>query len=376
MSHAQTHTLASLCINSNTLTDTRTNLYCTHTTTTTTTYVGVVQIRETSTGTYPPVVYQPLRSPKSPYAKFGPGSSSTLPAKFGNRLLNQRTQHQPQSRATSGCDAAKARRLNEIARKISSGKQSPVTDKVSSDLIVEIASQTDNRNHLEELKDEFEPIINDNALISPEDVQLASTINEDSARQLRGCSEDDSNASSDHNSGYFSEDSSQSMADLSGSPLELKVQIRQCSDEKILKKNLSQDNLLKADYISRPNEKCMCIIQKRCLFLKHFRENLFSPTNPHSIIIPPSDLYTQIFYCSRMSPRNTSSRVYLTSKWEPDNTETMQLRRSDIVRLLSVRPAPRLVLVSVFVECKFIRWTTVASCGMINTMAGRWTKKD
>ena len=40
------------------------------------------------------------------------------------------------------------------------------------------------------------------------------------------------------------------------SPFELHVQLRPFSDEKMLKKNLSQDNLLRADYMSRPNEKC------------------------------------------------------------------------------------------------------------------------
>lgn len=84
-------------------------------------------------------------------------------------------------------------------------------------------------------------------------------------RDSRGSSEENSNASSDHtNGGYFSEDSSQSITDLSGSPLELKVQIRQCSDEKLLKKNLSQDNLLGADYISRPNDKCKLPITIQC----------------------------------------------------------------------------------------------------------------
>lgn len=67
---------------------------------------------------------------------------------------------------------------------------------------------------------------------------------------------------SDHtNGGYFSEDSSHSVTDLSNQTpqLELKVQIRECSDEKLLKKNLSQENLLRADYISRPNAKCKCV---------------------------------------------------------------------------------------------------------------------
>lgn len=80
-------------------------------------------------------------------------------------------------------------------------------------------------------------------------------------RDIRSSSEENSNASSDHTSvGYYSEDSSQSITDVCGSPLELKVQIRQCSDEKILKKNLSQDNLLQADFISRPNEKCKYLV--------------------------------------------------------------------------------------------------------------------
>lgn len=102
--------------------------------------IGVVQIRETGQGTYPSVVYQPLRSPKSPYAKYRPHGSSALHAGYH--------------------------------------------------------------------------------------------------------SEDD-------------DDSRQSVTDsCDRSPFELRVQIRNFSDEKILKKNLSQDNLLRADYISRPNEKC------------------------------------------------------------------------------------------------------------------------
>lgn len=45
-------------------------------------YKGVIQIRDTGRG-FPPVIYQPLRSPKSPFGKYVPGSSSTLPARFG-----------------------------------------------------------------------------------------------------------------------------------------------------------------------------------------------------------------------------------------------------------------------------------------------------
>lgn len=103
---------------------------------------GVVQIRKTGQGgTHPPVVYQPLRSPKSPYASnYRPGASCTLPAKMGPHRMT---------------------------------------------------------------------------------------------------------------------------ADLCGFPFELNVQIRPCSDEKILRKNLSQDNLLRADYISRPNEKCTFIVVRK-----------------------------------------------------------------------------------------------------------------
>lgn len=106
--------------------------------------IGVVQIRETGQGTYPSVVYQPLRSPKSPYAKLRPHGTSFVHG------------------GAAGYH-----------------------------------------------------------------------------------SEDD-------------EDSRHSMTDSCAvaSPFGLEVQIRPFSDEKVLKKNLSQDNLLKADYISRPNEKC------------------------------------------------------------------------------------------------------------------------
>lgn len=76
-----------------------------------------------------------------------------------------------------------------------------------------------------------------------------------SQAEAAGTCEENSN-SSDQTCGYFSEDSNQSITDICGSPLELKVQIRQCSDEKLLEKNLSERNLLEADYISRPNEKC------------------------------------------------------------------------------------------------------------------------
>ena len=48
-------------------------------------YKGVIQIHDTGRG-YPPLVYQPIRSPKSPFGKCLPGTallSSTLPAKYG-----------------------------------------------------------------------------------------------------------------------------------------------------------------------------------------------------------------------------------------------------------------------------------------------------
>lgn len=45
------------------------------------------------------------------------------------------------------------------------------------------------------------------------------------------------------------------------SPFELRVQLRPFSDEKMLKKNLSQEKLLRADYISRPNEKYLLLLE-------------------------------------------------------------------------------------------------------------------
>ena len=44
-------------------------------------------------------------------------------------------------------------------------------------------------------------------------------------------------------------------------PFELRVQLRPFSDEKMLKKNLSQENLLRADYITRPNEKYLLLLE-------------------------------------------------------------------------------------------------------------------
>lgn len=80
-------------------------------------------------------------------------------------------------------------------------------------------------------------------------------------RSARSNSEGNSNASSDQTADYLSEDSCQSVTDLYGSSMELKVQIRQCSDEKLLRKNLSEDNLLKAAYMSRPNEKYLLLLE-------------------------------------------------------------------------------------------------------------------
>lgn len=220
---------------------------------------GVVQIRETGPGNYPPVVYQPLRSPKSPYAKFGPGSSCTLPAKLGARLSNQIGKIKD--------------RNNELL------KLKEIDDNSPSALDQPDGIMGHQHEDLEatQLPEIIHPnsIIHDQCtdLSKPKDKHRASfhqkqhhimTTDTDldqhhqyGHRDTRSSSEENSNTSSDHsNGGYFSEDSSQSITDLCGSPLELKVQIRQCSDEKLLKKNLSQDNLLRADYISRPNEKC------------------------------------------------------------------------------------------------------------------------
>lgn len=299
---------------------------------------GVVQIRESSTGTYPSLVYQPLRSPKSPYAKFGPGSSCTLPAKLGARLMNQSlvynnnrlkskrllndsnvikegclsvynndeiiedqlTTHnddisginkniseeatsllprflhhsssstqliQPPKHSASCCIVNKTNN-NDNLLELDDIQHSILTDDINSDVI-------GNNNHLNytQQQQHQHQQLNDLQQIHHNHQQITATDKSDNKNQhckhvhhqagvdrtIRSSSEENSNASSDHsNGGYFSEDSSQSITDLYGSPLELKVRIRQCSDEKLLKKNLSKDNLLQADYISRPNEKCKC----------------------------------------------------------------------------------------------------------------------
>lgn len=264
--------------------------------------LGVVQIRETNTGNYPPVVYQPLRSPKSPYAKYGPGSSSTLPAKLGARLMNQtknvninngggkdtlgignlseinanqdiidpedtslwprflqsprcphdskHQQQQRQSTLTTKTTTTKNNNKRQI-------RQAPHLDH-SIDLSDLSAQHPLDHHHMQrhnqhQFEHHPQPILTTDETPEGHLEHNHSSVD----RDIRGSSEENSNASSDHTSvGYYSEDSSQSITDVCGSPLELKVQIRQCSDEKILKKNLSQDNLLKADFISRPNEKC------------------------------------------------------------------------------------------------------------------------
>ena len=228
----------------------------------------MVQIRETGAGTYPPVVYQPLRSPKSPYAKFVPGSSSTMPARLDARLMSQ------QQTLASDLERANAlKRLNDQAKEIGMDQSHdviPLRDQPEPDasmLVPRFLHSPKNPHHKRSATSHDHTIgVNktrqDHYSSQHQHHQISASQeeSEDHAkheRHTRSCSEEISNASSDNtNGGYFSEDSSQSITDLCGSPMELKVQIRQCSDEKILKKNLSQDDLLRADYISRPNEKC------------------------------------------------------------------------------------------------------------------------
>lgn len=250
-------------------------------------------------------MYQPLRSPKSPYAKYGPGSSSTLPAKLGARLMNQtkninfnngggkdtlgignlsesnanqdkfdpedtslwprflqspRSPHdskhpQQQQQQQSSLTTTNITTKNNNKRQI---EQAPHLDH-SIDLNDSSAQHAlDHHHHMQRHNQHHFKHHHQSILTTDETPEGHPEHNHSSVdRDIRGSSEENSNASSDHTSvGYYSEDSSQSITDVSGSPLELKVQIRQCSDEKILKKNLSQDNLLKADFISRPNERC------------------------------------------------------------------------------------------------------------------------
>lgn len=251
-----------------------------------------MQIRETGTGNYPPVVYQPLRSPKSPYAKFGPGSSCTLPAKLNARLLMDQIVVNNGAKLNQPCcgnevvqsGVVGVDETDSIVPRLQFDANSTIlprflhsttnpkslrqsTPPSHSDNIIDLNDNTESNHH-----HQHHHFINHhcqhhhhnnhshqhNQIITIDETEHPAKHNHPSVdRNIRGSSEENSNASSDHtNGGYFSEDSSQSITDLYGSSMELKVQIRQCSDEKILKKNLSQDNLLRADYISRPNKKC------------------------------------------------------------------------------------------------------------------------
>lgn len=267
-------------------------------------YKGVVQIRETGAGTYPPVVYQPLRSPKSPYSKYGPGSSCTLPAKLGARLMTQSLAYNDRSKTKRLINDSLITNKN---KNCSIPENEDLTDETTETLLPRFLHSNYRQHHNQHLsnnKQNFlqQPSYQHNHLTSTttNSICLDSHIvdaqdhysNHSSSpmttdeidhhhhqhlhyplhgnkqnnchkivtsvdRNIRESSEENSNSSSDQtNGGYFSEDSSQSITDLTGSPFELKVQLRQCSDEKILKKNLSNENLLRADYISRPNEKC------------------------------------------------------------------------------------------------------------------------
>lgn len=243
-----------------------------------------MQIRETGAGTYPPVVYQPLRSPKSPFAKYGPGSSCTLPTKLGARLMNQsmlanhdRTKPSLRKLETTNDTTRIDHDQDELEEQHTDhyNDQADATlmprflhsprnhrlrhSAASHDHLIDLSDNTQHPHHLPPHPLPHHHHHHHHA----HHHHLLATMDEDEIdhhsvdRTIRSSSEENSNASSDHtNGGYFSEDSSQSITDLCGSSLELKVQIKQCSDEKILKKNLSQDNLLEADYISRPNEKC------------------------------------------------------------------------------------------------------------------------
>lgn len=255
----------------------------------------MVQIRETNAGNYPPVVYQPLRSPKSPFAKYGPGSSSTLPAKLGARLMSQTYNNNninigSAKGAPGGNLSAKQEIFDpedtSLWPRFLHSPISPHDSKHQAQQQTSLTTATTRNNNKRQIRQapHFDHSIdlNDSSAQHPGDHHMHRhnlhnshhqpilTTDETSTghlehnhssvdRDIRSSSEENSNASSDHTSvGYYSEDSSQSITDVCGSPLELKVQIRQCSDEKILKKNLSQDNLLQADFISRPNEKCKC----------------------------------------------------------------------------------------------------------------------
>lgn len=285
-------------------------------------YKGVVQIRETGSGNYPPLVYQPLRSPKSPYAKFATGISNTLPARFGARpsgflstsprpTRNNSTKAQ-QSSSPPQLHHDGAHFLKSVGRNSRLGPTSEITKTKSASTIDQItvnethssnnqqlSHQSHNQQHITNCQSKhpafqfryhdqiqatqdiertmIETGKNDNLKVKEKILAMSAADNSEihrpyigsidehiidnhmpvARRHMRSNSEDNSNASSEPSGeDYYSEDSNQSIMDVCGSPLELKVQIRQCSDEKLLKKNLSQDNLLAADYISRPNDKC------------------------------------------------------------------------------------------------------------------------
>lgn len=285
---------------------------------------GVVQIRGSGTGTNPSVICQPLRSPESPYAKFGPGSSSTLPAKLGPRLFNQNrffrggvenvgpkfhidsSEHRGDALNLNQTDSSKNRDVYHDE----SAQQFPDLNAHQPRHLQRPRSATITQDHF------IGPIINPASTLRHHhlhQIHETSTTTTDNINQpldhdqlmhgagpgTRSSSEE---ANSDHsNGGYFSEDSSQSITDLYGSPLELKVQIRQCSDEGILRKNLSQDNLLRSDYISRPNENCKygtwlaqsCLKTpqlesnpNQCLMLSHLPFHRFTPTRKRGVQIP------------------------------------------------------------------------------------------
>lgn len=252
-----------------------------------------MQIRETKAGTYPPLVYQPLRSPKSPYAKCGgPGSSCTLPAKLGARLMTQSlayNQRRPKPKRLltnelSNCSQSKSAGVAEENSLLEQRQQpdaatllprflhSDYSDSYyPSDRQLRKTSSHRSDNHpnttsYSRQQPQHDHHTTTNLSVHDEEARdnhpnLAHHLDQNSVdRNTRSSSEENSNASS---GGYFSEDgSNQSItttttsSEICGSPFELKVQLRQCSDEKILKKDLSKDNLLGADYLSRPNEKC------------------------------------------------------------------------------------------------------------------------
>lgn len=300
-----------------------------------------MQVRETGAGTFPPVLYQPLRSPKSRYAKLGPGSSRTLPAKFGARLSSivpdecrvgatELCRNAPHLEAddqvaccSEGIDEIDRGDMDSSTKKLNvnlSGQLLDGEQELAADAEMVIpkfsrSSPKDSAHTCPRLKRQMHRSVPKNDmdqqnhqqhqphLLEFEETQHPHLITTDELDRLdypghyqhqqqrlhnrhnhhhlnhhqqhhhhhhrhyshhygeetRSSSEENS---SDHtNGGYFSEDSSQSVTDLCGSPLELKVQIRQCFDEKVLKKSLSQENLLKADYISRPNEKYLLLLE-------------------------------------------------------------------------------------------------------------------